>query len=59
MDPTVKHQRLSLKKGESQTVTFRLTKSDFTFVDIDMKRRVAGGQVRVQIENLQENIIVE
>jgi beta-glucosidase len=52
-------KRISLKKGESQEVCFKMGKADFTFVDVDMKRRVAGGQVRVQIENLQETIVVE
>lgn len=52
-------KRISLKKGESQTVTFKLGKSDFTFVDVDMKRRVATGQCRVIVESLQENIVVE
>ena len=52
-------KRISLKKGESQTVTFKLGKADFTFVDVDMKRRVATGQCRVIVESLQENIVVE
>jgi beta-glucosidase len=52
-------KRISLKKGESKTVTFKLGKADFSFVDIDMKRRVATGQCRVLVENLQENIVVE
>ena len=52
-------KRISLKKGESKEVCFTLKKEDFSFVDIDMKRRVAHGQCAVQIAQLEAWITVE
>lgn len=52
-------KRISLKKGESKDVCFTLKKEDFSFVDIDMKRRVARGQCAVQIAQLESWITLE
>lgn len=52
-------KRIALRKGEQKTVMFKLGREDFSFVDVDMKRRLAKGQCRVMIENLQQSIEVE
>ncbi len=52
-------KRISLKKGESKEVCFKLSKEDFSFVDIDMKRRVAHGKCAVKVADLEEMITVE
>ncbi len=52
-------QRISLKKGEEKQVCFRLGREDFSFVDVDMKRRVATGKCDVRIAELTQTIVVE
>lgn len=52
-------KRISLKKGEKKTVQFKLTRADFSFVDVDMKRRVAKGECTVQIDSQSQKIVVE
>ena len=52
-------QRISLKKGEEKQVCFRLGREDFSFVDVDMKRRVATGKCDVHIAELTPTIVVE
>jgi len=53
------YKRISLKKGESKEVCFTLRKEDFSFVDVDMKRRVAKGLCTVRVEELEQTITVE
>ena len=52
-------KRISLKKGESKEVCFTLRKEDFSFVDVDMKRRVASGECKVRVGDLEETICIE
>ncbi len=52
-------KRISLKKGESKDLCFTLKKEDFSFVDVDMKRRVAKGECRVMIENQEVVLVLE
>ena len=52
-------KRISLKKGESKEVCFTLRKEDFSFVDVDMKRRVANGECKVRVGDLEETICIE
>jgi beta-glucosidase len=42
-------RRLSLKPGESATVTFEVTPDDLAFYDIDMQYRVEPGEFRLMI----------
>lgn len=42
-------RRLSLKPGESATVTFEVTPDDLAFYDIDMQYRVEPGEFRLMV----------
>ncbi|MBO9560955.1 MAG: glycoside hydrolase family 3 C-terminal domain-containing protein [Caulobacter sp.] len=42
-------QRLTLKPGETRTVTFALSPRDLSTVDLDGERRVAAGRYRVSV----------
>lgn len=53
-----KFRRVSLKRGESKEICFRLSKEDFTFVDVDMKRRAAQGECTISVGDLTEKIII-
>lgn len=52
-------KRIALQKGERKTVSFKLGKDDFSFVDVDMKRRVAKSECRIMIADLKQSVIVE
>ena len=45
------YQRVSLKAGEHQTVTFRLTTDDVGFYDNDAKFVVEPGDIEVYVGN--------
>ncbi len=51
-------KRISLKKGETKTVTFKLNKEDFTYVGLDMKKTTSKGRHFIMIDGLQEEIFV-
>lgn len=53
------YKRISLKAGEEKTVKFKLGKEDFSFVDVDMKRRVAYSEYTVLIADKQAKFTVE
>lgn len=52
-------RRLFLKKGESRTVTFRLTKDDLAIYDIDMNYVVEPGEFKVRIGAASNDIRLE
>ena len=47
-------KRVHLKKGEKQKVHFKLTKEDFAYIGIDMKKTLPGGMVKVIIKDLEK-----
>ena len=52
------YKRISLKAGKEKTVKFKLGKEDFSFVDVDMKRRVAHSEYTVLIADKQAKFTV-
>ena len=48
-----KFQRIALKKGEKKTVEFYLTKEDFSYIGIDMKKTVAAGMCKIMCADLE------
>ena len=53
------YKRIALGVGESKTVKFKLGKEDFSFVDTDMKRRVAKSEYTILIADKTTKFIVE
>ncbi|MBC7653408.1 MAG: glycoside hydrolase family 3 C-terminal domain-containing protein [Oligoflexus sp.] len=51
-------QKISLKSGESKTITFKLDKKAFAFINADNKAVVEPGDFKVTIGNLQNNFTV-
>lgn len=51
-------KRISLNKGQTKTVTFKLNKEDFTYIDVDMKKATSKGRHFITIEGLKEEIFV-
>ena len=51
-------KRISLEKGEKKTVVFRLSKADFSYVGLDMKKHVATGKYTVRIGNIEAEIVL-
>ena len=51
-------KRISLKKGEKKTVSFRLTKADFSYVGLDMKKQVATGKYTLRVGGLEMEIVL-
>lgn len=52
-------RRIYLKKGESKTVTFRLTKDDLAIYDIDMNYVVEPGDFKVMVGAASNDIRLE
>lgn len=52
-------EKINLKPGEKQTVTFRLNKNDFSFTHLDNKLVVESGEFNVKIGPLNKNFFVE
>lgn len=50
--------RVSLSKGETKTVRFRLNKEDFTYIGTDMKKHVAVGAHDILVGGLVERITI-
>ncbi len=48
-------KRIHLNIGEKQTVHFKLTKDDFSYIGIDMKKTLPGGMVKVIVEDLEQS----
>jgi len=44
-------QKISLVPGQSKTVSFTLTPADFSFIGLDLKRRVEPGEFKVMVGN--------
>lgn len=56
----LKHfSRISLKKGESKTVSFELSENDFSIIDQQMKRIVEPGKFKIMIGSSSEDIKLE
>lgn len=47
-------EKIFLKAGEKQTITFSLTSDDLKFADMDGRMIVEAGEFEVQIENLKK-----
>ena len=52
-------KRVALKKGEKKTVELFLTKEDFLYVGVDMKKQASTGRHIVRIGDLSTEIVVE
>ena len=52
-------KRVALKKGEKKTIEFFLTKEDFLYVGVDMKKQASTGRHIVRIGDLSTEIVVE
>lgn len=52
-------RRITLKAGETKRVSFLLSARDFSFVGIDMKRKISTGKNRITIENLVGEIEIK
>lgn len=50
--------RVSLKKGETKTVRFRLNKEDFTYVGTDLKKHIAVGSHDIILGGLVKRITI-
>ena len=48
-------KRIHLNIGEKKTVHFKLTKDDFSYIGIDMKKTLPGGMVKVIVEDLEQS----
>jgi len=48
-------KRIHLKMGEKKTVSFKLTKDDFSYIGINMKKSLPGGMVKVIIKDLEQS----
>ena len=46
-------KRIHLKKGESKTISFSLTKDDFSYIGLDMKKTLPKDMVRVIVKDLE------
>ncbi|MBD8348345.1 glycoside hydrolase family 3 N-terminal domain-containing protein [Dysgonomonas sp. HGC4] len=56
----LKHfSRINLKKGESKTVSFELSKNDFSIIDQQMKQIVEPGKFKIMIGSSSEDIKLE
>jgi beta-glucosidase len=47
-------QKISLKSGETKTVSFKLNKDHFSFIGQDNKRIVESGDFKVAVQNLSQ-----
>ncbi len=52
-------EKINLKPGEKQTVTFKLNKNDFSFTHLDNKAVVEPGEFSVKIGSLSKNFFIE
>jgi beta-glucosidase len=52
-------EKINLKPGEKQTITFKLNKKDFSFTNLHHITVVEPGEFKVQIGNLSKNFRVE
>lgn len=52
-------KRVSLKPGETKTVTFNVAADDLAFYNIDMERKVEPGMFKLMIGNSSDNILLE
>ena len=48
-------KRIHLNIGEKKTVHFKLTKDDFSYIGIDMKKTLPGGMVKVIVKDLEQS----
>lgn len=56
----LKHfSRISLKKGESKTISLELSENDFSIIDQQMKRIVEPGKFKIMIGSSSEDIKLE
>ena len=51
-------QKINLKPGESETVTFNIPLKQLTFVGTDLKKHLEAGDFNIQIANLQHRFSV-
>lgn len=52
-------EKINLKPGEKQTITFKLNKKDFSFTHLDNRSVVEPGEFKVKIGPLSKNFFVE
>jgi len=52
-------EKISLKPGEKQTITFKLDKKDFSFTHLDNSVVVEPGEFKVKIGPLSQNFFIE
>lgn len=52
-------EKINLKPGEKQTVTFKLNKKDFSFTHLDNKAVVEAGEFKVKIGTLSKSFFIE
>lgn len=52
-------QRISLKAGEKKTVEFTLTKRDFSYVGVEMKRVPSVGRNTILVGGLQASVMID
>jgi len=52
-------EKINLKPGEKQTVTFKLNQKDFSFTHLDNRSVVEPGEFKVKIGPLSKNFFVE
>lgn len=52
-------EKISLKPGEKQTVTFKLNKKDFSFTHLDNKAMIEAGEFKVKIGTLSKSFFIE
>lgn len=50
--------KISLEPNEEKTVTFTLTKEDFSYIGVDMKKTYPTGKVKVIIKDLEKEFII-
>lgn len=52
-------EKINLKPGEKQTITFKLNQKDFSFTHLDNRSVVEPGEFKVKIGPLSKNFFVE
>jgi beta-glucosidase len=52
-------EKVTLKPGEKQTVTFKLGKKDFSFTHLDNKPVIEAGEFKVKIGSLSKSFFIE
>lgn len=52
-------EKINLKPGEKQTVTFKLNKNDFSFIGLNNKPVIEPGEFKVQVGTLNKSFFIE